>query len=203
MRRNHIEYFKELVNEIKLFDKNKNDFIYPFKDKLLEIYPSEQDIIESFPCAVLVFKNTVNNLDSRLKEKNRIEPVFRDNKKYNQYLVRHFKQEFNYQLHFWVNDPSYEIFSDSENYGIIDQALLFISKNSKKTYKAVNLKIKEIEFQIDVGNSEMEAGNVSNKSVYQFILNIIIKDGLYEILQEETLYNAKFKIEPPIEINSI
>jgi hypothetical protein len=198
MRRTHIDYFRELCDSIKL-EKDKVDF-FPFKDRFLEVYPAEQELIEEFPCAVLVLKSLKNNLDARFKEKNRIEPVFRDKTKYNRYFVKHFKQEYSYEIHFWIKDPSFDIFSTPEKMGILDQALLYISRNTTRTYKPDYDGIKEIEFRIDVGDSSLETGSVSSKSVYQITLGVIVRDGLYTIEEEETISGYTLQIEDPVDV---
>lgn len=195
MRITHINYFRDLVNSIGLIDKTTKEILYPFKDRLLEIYPSEQDIIEQFPCAVLLSKRNQNLFDSRKKDSTRIEPVFRDSKKFNRYFVKHFSQTFNYEIHFWTKDPSYDLFSDPVNPGIIDQALLFISKNGTRAYKPDGVNVPEIFFDIDPGDDFLDTGSVKDKAVYQLGLNVIIRDGLYTLQEEETLYNTKFVID--------
>lgn len=203
MRRTHLDFFKSLGDSIGLENIKTGEIQHPFENRFLEIYPSEQDIIEQFPCLVLYMGRVQNRLDARLNQANRIEPVVRDRTKYNRYFVKHFSQEFNYELHFWISDPAFEIFSTPERPGIIDQALLYLSENRSRTYRPSDSSAKEIEWTLDPGESYVNTGSAKDRGVYQLVLQVKIKDGLYVLKEEETLANVTLEIEEPVEVEII
>lgn len=196
MRAYHLDYMKALAESI-YFEKDKVD-IYPFKDRFIEIQPSENEIIEMFPCCVLSHNRTQNVMEKDTINRARLEPIERDGEKILRTLVRLFRQEYDYSLEFWISSPEFDLLSESEAPGILDQACVYIARN-RKIVLAGGLRV-----DVDSPESRVETGSVKTKNVYRFSLRIIFTDGIYE-LQEETgtgSEKARLKIIPPVLIET-
>jgi hypothetical protein len=194
MRKAHIDYLKAMLVTI--------GFTAGSTGKLLETYPSEDKLKQMIPVAVLQNPRVTNNLDARLKPGNRIarlDPIINGSTKTNQYLKRHFKQEFKYQLDFWLKNPAPEILSEPATPGFVDKAMVHISEN-----QMIPVTLPDVEYNItvDVGASG-SITDEADKFIYKYFIEIIFRDGLYSVEQAETLAGATLEILPPVEVEVV
>lgn len=185
MRKLHIDYIKAMLPAVG------------FTAPLLEIYPPAEKLRRMIPVAVLNTPRVTNKLDARLNQSNRIArlpTVINGNTKILQFLKRHFKQEFKYQLDIWISKQSIaaEVLSEPAHEGLVDKIMRYISEN--QTVDAGNYLI-----NLDVGASGSITDEAENE-IYKVFVEIIFRDGLYSVEQAETLAGATLEILPPVEV---
>lgn len=126
-----------------------------------------------------------------------------DGKVTQRFLRREYNQLFSYSMDFWIDDPSFDIFSDplpvdsdglassSMNPGILDQALLYIANNRIVTLDPVRV-------IATAGSHGLVTDPGDGISVYQLTLNIDFSDGLYALEEVSTLDGATFQAVDPV-----
>ncbi|EMF79936.1 hypothetical protein LEP1GSC188_1433 [Leptospira weilii serovar Topaz str. LT2116] len=182
MRKSHIDYVREMVEGIRI---DGNAVIPP--DRFFEYQPPLDTIQEKIPCAILKYSEPTNTLGRKIKY--RLERIVRGNSVFLKNAVRHAKQEFKYTVDFWFNAPDADVISSVLNRGILDQCLLFVSfRTWIKTAEGIPILVRLGKTGL-VDDPAKETGN------YKLYLEIIFKDGLYTIEEEETLAGTQLEIE--------
>ncbi|EQA62233.1 LIC10173 family protein [Leptospira alexanderi] len=185
MRKSHIDYIREMVEGIQI---GETVLIPP--DRFFEYQPPLDGIQERIPCAILKYSEPTNTLGRKIKH--RLERIVRGNSAFLKNAVRHVKQEFRYTVDFWLNEPDADVVSTILNRGILDQCLLFVSLRTWiKTADGIPIEVRLGKTGL-VDDPAKETGN------YKLYAEVIFKDGLYTIEEEETLAGIELEIEGPI-----
>lgn len=184
MRKEHIDYLKKLKTAIG------------FTGKMLEIAPRADQIKREIPLCYITFRNVLNKLDARIKNRVQRLPAVVDSNgnKYLRYVVRHFKQEFRYQLNFLFSGSEIEneLLSEPSKEGLIDKALRFVSANQYINRAPVYI-------GVDVGASGLITDE-SNRDIFMAFVEIIFRDGVYEEERVRALSGGTFRIVPPVKV---
>ncbi|MCB1201347.1 MAG: hypothetical protein KDK41_11940 [Leptospiraceae bacterium] len=187
MRGIHIDYLKAMRTAAG------------FTGKLLEIAPRADEIMRQIPVAVIYPRPVVNQLDARVLNRVKRLPSLQNQNgtKDLKYVKRHFKQEYRYQVAFFLKGDSIEaeLMSSHQAPGIIDKCLKFISDNQ---YITTGNTLAQIG--VDVGPSGI-IEDEADKDVFKAFVDVIFRDGVYEEELERTLAGGTLEIELPVLIN--
>lgn len=156
-------------------------------DRFFEYLPPLDQIQEKTPCAILKYSEPTNTLGRKIKH--RLERIVRGNSVFFKNAVRHVKQEFRYTIDFWLNNPDADVVSNVTNRGILDQCLLFVSLRT--WIKAAD----GIPIEVRLGKTGLVDDPAKETGNYKLYVEIIFKDGLYTIEEEETLAGTELEIE--------
>lgn len=192
MRLTHIEYLKALRDEIG------------FSGKCLEVVPRTDEVLRELPVCVVYPRTVVNSIDPRVNTRVKQLPSVEnaDGTKDFRYVHRYFKQEYTYQIVFFLQGDAAEgeILSAPLAEGFIDKALHFIHDNRFVNRYSGSDVLSQIE--VSAGNSGMiydEAG----QDVYKAFLDVIFQDGLYEEELVRSLTGGTLQTETPVEIDEV
>ncbi|EMO65296.1 hypothetical protein LEP1GSC132_0279 [Leptospira kirschneri str. 200803703] len=185
MRKSHIDYIREMVESIRI----NGNVVIP-SDRFFEYQPPLDGIQEKIPCAILKYSEPTNTLGRKIKY--RLERIVRGNSVFLKNAVRHAKQEFKYTVDFWLNEPDADVISSVVNRGILDQCLLFVSLRTWIKSE------EQIPILVRLGKTGLVDDPAKETGNYKLYVEIIFKDGLYTIEEEETLAGAELEIEGPI-----
>ncbi len=188
MRKAHIDYIKNMRSAIG------------FPGKCLEIARRGEQIEQLIPVCVISSRNVVNNLDARVKNRLLRLPALQnpDGTKSLRYVVRHFKQEYRYQVAFWLRGDAIvsELLSETSAEGLIDLVLRYVSLN-----QYINDGV-PYQIGVDVGASGI-LSDESGDDIFKAYVEIIFRDGLYEEESVEALSGGTLEIVPPVEIEHL
>lgn len=198
MKAHHIAYIKEMIASCVAVPENLESEldqtptpIIP-EDKVFEYVPKLDDLQESIPCAIIKFNGSTNrNWKNR---KYRLATIHREEGKFFKNAVRNVEQEIKYTIDFWFGDPALDVISSVTDRGILDQCLLYVSSHR-------NAKTAEgIPFEIRSGMTNIVDDPESPNGYYKLPFEIIFRDGLYTIEEEETLAGVTLEIQEPVRI---
>ncbi|MBW9233584.1 hypothetical protein JQK62_14945 [Leptospira santarosai] len=184
MRKSHIDYIREMVESIRI----EGNVVFP-PDRFFEYQPPLDEIQEKIPCAILKYSEPTNVLGRKIKH--RLGRIVRGNSVFVQNAVRHAKQEFRYTIDFWLNDPDADVVSSVLNRGILDQCLLFVSLRTWIKSE------EQIPISVRLGKTGILDDPAKETGNYKLYVEIVFKDGLYTIEEEETLAGTELEIEDP------
>ncbi|EKR25784.1 hypothetical protein LEP1GSC087_0419 [Leptospira interrogans serovar Bataviae str. L1111] len=182
MRKSHIDYIREMVEGIKI---GEIPIIPP--DRFFEYQPPLDGIQEKISCAILKYSEPTNTLGRKIKH--RLERIVRGNSVFLKNAVCHAKQEFKYTVDFWLNEPDADVISSVVNRGILDQCLLFVSLRTWIKSE------EQIPILVRLGKTGLVDDPAKETGNYKLYVEIIFKDGLYTIEEEETLAGVELEVE--------
>ncbi|EKO89083.1 MULTISPECIES: LIC10173 family protein [Leptospira] len=202
MKSGHIKYLKELIRSIKTDpippDTNPRQLFS--NERIFEVHPTVDKFQELIPFCVI--EHTANQPERNGRRTERLEPTMIDGVKNLQFLKEHYKQEYKYVLNFWLDDVSQDILSKGDftgsplDSGIVDQALIYIAKHERyATFQGATVEIRP-------GKTALVTDPAEKSSLYKIYLEVIFKDGIFEVEQVPTLASGTFEIEEPTEIVS-
>lgn len=206
MKRHHITYLKNLAESITLNGEQT------FQDKFYETRLPVMRLDRKVPICFVTYQPNTNkllvNINSEPKSIKRLDSVEYEGKRYKRKLVQCSEQEFRYVLNFLVGDPSVDVLSEVANPGIIDQCVEYVAKNRKQKYE-IPAKVGSVTEQlegtielyavVDVGQSEVSF-EYDEEGIFVVWIELIFRDGVYDVLELETLYGATLEIVPPVEV---
>ncbi|WP_061246737.1 LIC10173 family protein [Leptospira noguchii] len=182
MRKSHIDYIREMVENIRI---ESNVMIPP--DRFFEYQPPLDEIQEKIPCAILKYSEPTNTLGRKIKH--RLDRIVRGNSVFIKNAVCHAKQEFKYTVDIWLNNPDADVISSVVNRGILDQCLLFVSLRTWIKSE------EQIPILVRLGKTGLLDDPAKETGNYKLYVEIIFKDGLYTIEEEETLAGIELEVE--------
>ncbi|WP_017852022.1 LIC10173 family protein [Leptospira interrogans serovar Szwajizak] len=200
MKRGHIKYLKELIRSIKTDpippDTNPRQLFS--NERIFEVHPAVDKFQELIPfCAI---EHGANQPERNGRRTERLEPTMIDGVKNLQFLKEHYKQEYKYVLNFWLDDVSQDLLSKGDftgsplDSGIVDQALIYIAKHERyATSQGATVEIRP-------GKTALVTDPAEKSSLYKIYLEVIFKDGIFEVEQVPTLALGTLEIEEPTEI---
>ncbi|PJZ43673.1 LIC10173 family protein [Leptospira brenneri] len=198
MKAHHIDYIKLMIASCVAvpedLEPGLDDTPMPIipADKVFEYIPKLDDLQVSIPCAVIKYNGSTNR--KWKNRKHRLSTIVRPEGKFFKNAVRNVEQEIKYTIDFWLSDPSLDVISSVTERGILDQCLLYIARHRQaKT-------MEEIPFEIRSGITNTVDDPEAQNGYYKLILEIIFKDGLYTIEEEETLAGVTLEIQEPVQI---
>jgi hypothetical protein len=197
MRKVHLDYIKDLVSQVHL------DGAYPFipavttqeggeefydtDSKFFEITPSIDHFQELVPFCLVQQGRDRNYEDNKLSHRlEDIKPT--PETKTKQYLKRHYIQEIPVTLEFWLDDPSSELLSESNDRGIIDQVLIYIS-NFKKVPNEHG-----VTMSVTTKSSGVITDPSRDISLYKVFVEIVFTDGLYTKQEIATMAGSHLEL---------
>lgn len=209
MKQHHITYMKTMVEGITINSENL------FSGKFYEIVKPLKNIQHSTPSCFVVYGKADNMLEKNsastpLKRLDSIIDVV-TGKKYIRSIERQSKQNYTYTLNFLVHDPAPDILSTIASKGIIDQCISYISTNRKPKYNVPipadlvtyqEFQEMELNCELDVGSSGFSTDLIED-GIYIIYLDVIFRDGVYLLKEEQTLFGATLEIVPPVEVETI
>ncbi|MBM9546139.1 hypothetical protein JWG40_03875 [Leptospira sp. 201903074] len=198
MKAHHIAYIKSMIASCVAvpedLDTELDQTPSPIipADKVFEYVPKLDDLQDSIPCAVIKYNGSTNR--KWKNRKHRLSTIVRPEGKFFKNAVRNVEQEIKYTVDFWFGDPSLDVVSSISDRGMLDQCLLYVAthRNAKTT--------EEIPFEIRSGITNMIDDPEAQNGYYKLIFEIIFKDGLYTIEEEETLAGVTLEIQEPVQI---
>lgn len=183
MRRTHIDYLRDMVEGLL---QGEDPVINA--DQFFEYQPPLDAIQEQIPCAILKFSEPTNSIARRVKH--RLAKIVRGNDTFLKNAIRQIKQEFKYTVDFWLKSPDADVVSTVTDRGILDQCLLYIAKHRWiQTNEGIPIEVRFGKSGI-ITDPAKETGN------YKLYVEVIFRDGLYTIEEEETLGGAE--LEEPV-----
>ncbi|TGM88497.1 LIC10173 family protein [Leptospira licerasiae] len=184
MRRTHIDYLRSMVEGLV----QGEDFVIP-SDRFFEYQPPLDSIQEKIPCAILKASEPTNSIARKVKR--RLAKIVRGRDTFLKNAVRQIKQEFKYTVDFWLETPDADVVSTVTERGILDQCLLFVAEHRWiQTDEGIPIEVRFGKNGI-ITDPAKETGN------YKLYVEIIFRDGLYTIEEEETLGGAELEESVP------
>ncbi|EKT88102.1 LIC10173 family protein [Leptospira santarosai] len=200
MKIGHIKYLKNLIRSIQTNPIPPETALRPLiaNDRIFEVHPPEDKFQELIPFCVV--EHSPNQPERNGRRTERLEPAMIDGVKNLQYLKEHYKQEYKYVLNFWLDNIEQDILSTGDftgsplDSGIVDQALIYIAKNERyATSQGATVEIRP-------GTVALVTDPAKKLSLYKIYIEVIFKDGIFEVERVPTLAMGTFEIEEPTEI---
>ncbi|MDV6237749.1 hypothetical protein CH379_019140 [Leptospira ellisii] len=202
MKIGHIKYLKNLIRSIQTSPEppeTEPRQLIP-NDRIFEVHPPDDKFQELIPFCVV--EHSPNQPERNGRRTERLEPTMIDGVKNLQYLKEHYKQEYKYVLNFWLNNIKQDLLSKGDftgsslDSGIVDQALIYIAKNERyATSQGATVEIRP-------GKVALVTDPAEKLSLYKIYVEVIFKDGIFELERVPTLASGTFEIEEPTEIVS-
>ncbi|MEM7184482.1 MAG: hypothetical protein AAF518_26530 [Spirochaetota bacterium] len=184
MRKYHIDYFTTLVAQIQT--EVGGVATTPFVGKFFEVAPPLTSFKDTAPFCTIHHSTSINQIDSQYKV-NKITSTTIDGKKVLRFLKKHFLQEYTYQLDFWLPIPSVESDYEPSKVNLIDQVLSYIVQNPNCINALDPVNDVNIEIRVTTGESGTMYEPEDYLDLYKTYIEITMRDGLFEILEEATL----------------
>ncbi|ULH29056.1 LIC10173 family protein [Leptospira weilii] len=202
MKIGHIKYLKNLIRSIQTSPAppGTEPIQLIANDRIFEVHPPDDKFQELIPFCVV--EHSPNQPERNGRRIERLEPTMIDGVKNLQYLKEHYKQEYKYVLNFWLDDINQDLLSKGDftgsslDSGIVDQALIYIAK--KEHYATPQGATVEIR----PGKTALVTDPAEKLSLYKIYIEVIFKDGIFELERVPTLASGTFEIEEPTEIVS-
>ncbi|MFQ3857151.1 LIC10173 family protein [Leptospira kirschneri] len=202
MKIGHIKYLKNLIRSIQANPEPPETEPYQLipNERIFEVHPPGDKFQELVPFCVV--EHSPNQPERNGRRTERLESTVIEGVKNLQFLKEHYKQEYKYVLNFWLENIEQDILSRGDftgsplSSGIVDQTLIYIAKNKRyATSQGATVEIRP-------GKTALVTDPAEKLSLYKIYVEVIFKDGIFEVERVPTLASGTFEIEEPIEIVS-
>lgn len=181
--KHHIDYIKAMIANLQ---DNGQTLIDP--TKVFETEVLFDTIESSIPCAVIKAGNWQTGRDGKIYK--RLKDGVANGKVTHRYLRRLYVYGFDYNIEIWLSNPTSELLSSPQLYGVSEQAIEYVFNNQIIEYDERPCKI-EIDSIVPVTDPDAQ------KPEYKLVISLYIEDGLYSIEERQTLEDAVIEIDTP------